>query len=321
MKIRTRKRTAAEKARDKAKKEQKKALKEEKKQVKKDAREDKRGARKTAKDEKKDIRNSNLSQKEKNEAKKAVNKGKKDVIKDINRDKKGEVKDVNEDLKEVRKSLEIILPAKTANVALLRQDLRDITFNDGNELRSITIEDAYPILNKAYRISIDLAESALEYIRPFVVLSQRASWIRNWNNDDLLIQWFGEIDKVNNASDVFNRMNSVVERLNSKITIRLHPQRSGTTNAQNMGTFFEPKMFKVFPRLIKNSLDETTSEINYDYIASVMIHELIHVWFTDQKLDGKTVYGEDLVMELAAENPKKARRSAENYEHFCISFA
>ncbi len=321
MKIRTRRRTAAEKDRDKAKKEEKKELRKEKREAKQDARKDKRSSRKDAREEKKSIRKSDLSGKDKREAKKEVRKDKRDSIKEINAEKKIEVKAIKEKLKEVRQSLEIILPVKTANVTLLREDLRDITFNDGLKEREVTIDDAYTILNIAYNRSIELAESALDYLRPFANLSERSSWIDNWNSDTLLTQWFGKIDDVNNVSDVFNRLNSVVKRLNKKITIRLHPQREGNRNAQNNGTFFEPKMFKVFPHLIENSLDTTTLELDYDRMASVLIHELVHLWFTDQKLDGNKVYGEDLAMDLAEKNPRKARRSAENYEHFCLSFA
>lgn len=298
MKIRTRKRTAAEKERDQAKKEKKKELRKEKRETRKDARKDK-----------KDIRNLDLSRKDK-----------KDWINDINADKKSDIKEIKEELKEVKQSLEIILPVKTANVALLREDLRDIKFNDGTGIREVTIDDAYAILNQAFDRSIRLAEAGLAYIKPFANLSERPSWIADWNGDALLVQWFGEIDHVNNVSDVFNRLNSVVERLNKKITIRLHPQRDSTTSAMNAGTFFEPKMFKVYPYLIEKSLDLATLQLDYDKMASVLIHELIHVWFTDQKLNGDTVYGAILAMDLAIEKPRKARRSAENYEHFCLSF-
>jgi|GEM_PF-4311362 len=296
MKIRTRKRTAAEKAQDKAKKEAKKELRKEKKEVKKDSRE-----------AKKDIRQAGLSRDDRREA-----------IKEINSGRRDDVKDIKEDIKEISKSLEVILPVKTANVALLRQDLRDINFLDGTEVRPMTIDDAYPVLNRIYQRSIEMSEVALAYIEPFVVLSQRASWVENWNNDELLVKWFGEIDHHNDASGVFNKMNSVVRRLNKKITIRLHPKRNSTTSAQNNGTFFEPKMFKVFPWLFEATQDQTTKALNYDEMASIFIHELIHLFVFDQKLDGEKVYGEDMALQLAIDEPKKAQKSPENFEHFCL---
>lgn len=295
MKIRTRKRTAAEKAQDKAKREDKKDLRKDKKALKKDARDDKKAIRQSG----------------------ANRKDKRDAIKEINKAKKSKVTDIKDDIKQVRKSLEIILPVKTANVALLRQDLRDIDFFDGNEIRPLTIDDAYEILNRVYQRSIEMAENALTYIQPFAVLAERPTWVSTWNNDALLVRWFGSVNDHNDVSGVFNKMNSVVNRLNDKMVIRLHPQRSKTTSAQNNGTFFEPKTFKVFPWLIESNLDEEKA-IGYDYMASVFIHELIHLFVFDQKLDGETVYGEQLALKLAEDEPKKARKSPENFEHFCL---
>jgi len=305
MKIRTRKRTATEKAADKAKKAKKKDLRKDKRERKKDAR-----------DAKKDVRQSDLNKEERKAA-----------IDAINSSKKADVKDIKEELREAKQGLEIILPVKTANVALVRQDLRDIDFLDNTGVvRPIEIEDAFTIIQTAYNRAIELAETAHDYLKPFVVLSRRATWVTNWNSDELLVKWFGVISHHNNASDVNNRLSSVVDRLNKKVTIRLHPQRNRAvtpvglegTRAQNNGTFFEPKTFKVFPFIIESNIDDSTKAVSIDEIAAILIHELIHLWFNDQKLDGETVYGDDLAMQLAIDNPKKARKSAENYEWFCL---
>lgn len=327
MKIRTRKRTAAEKAADKAKKEEKKDLRQDKKEVKKDARQDKKEIRQDTREKKKDIRKSDLKGKDKSDAKKDVRQDKRKDIKDIKAGKKEDVKDIKEEIKEVRKSLEIILPVKTANVALLRNDLADINFLDNSgTVRHIEIEDAFDILNRTYQRSIVMAEGGLAYLRPFVVLAQRPSWIQNWNGDRLLARWFGRISKVGDATDVFNKLNSVVERLNKKMTIRLHPQRDravggvGGTLAQNNGTFFEPRTFKVFPFLFEASRTANNALI-IDDMASTFIHEMVHLTVFDQKLEGETVYGERLALQLAIDKPNRARKSPENFSLFCLELA
>ncbi len=319
-----RKRTSAEKAADKAKKEEKKDLKQEKREVKKDARSDKKETRQDARDDKKDIRKSDLKGKEKRDAKKDVRQDKREDVKEINADKKVKVKDIKAELKEVRQSLDIKLPVKAANVALLRQDLRDINFrDDSGTVRPIGIEDAFAMLNRTYERSIVMAETGLEYINRFVVLAQRPNWITNWNNDALLVKWFGEISKVGDASGVHNKMDSVVKRLNKKMTIRLHPQRdrasdgSSGTLAQNNGTFFEPKTFKVFPYLFEASRADDNSLI-IDDMASTFIHEMVHLFVFDQKHDGETVYGDTRALKLAIDRPDKARKSPENFSLFCL---
>ncbi len=323
-----RKKTAAEKKRKQDQKEAKKELKDEKKDIKKDARKEKKDIRKDARDDKKEIRKSDATGKEKREAKKDIRQDKRNDVKDINKDKKEEVKDVKKEIKEVKRWLNIELPSVAGNVAILRADLHDISYaekqtENGNEIlveKELVIEDAFDILENAYAIAKEISARGLRRLQT-IIDEPRDQWTSIWADRVRLNRWFGAVDKASDVKDVYDRLKSVDDRLNKKITIRFHPQRDQNTNAQNMGTFFEPKTFKVFPKLIENSLDEETKEIGYNYIASVLIHELIHVWFTDQKLDGETVYGDELALKLAEDNPKKARRSAENYEHFCMSFA
>ncbi len=84
---------------------------------------------------------------------------------------------------------------------------------------------------------------------------------------------------------------------------------SDTTNAQNLGSVWSPKTFKLFTRWFRNG------ELQR---GGIILHELNHDLFGDQKLDGETVYGERLAKDLAAQKPKNARKSAENYEWCCM---
>ena len=298
-----RKKTAAEKDHKKRKRDKKKELRIEKRETRKDARMDKKETRKSAREDKKNVRQSDLTGKEKREAKKGIRKGKREVVKDINKGKRDDIKDIKSEIRDVKNSLKIVLPSTSGNVAILRADLAD---------RGLTINQAYAILDRAFDKAKVLSEAGLEHLEN-IINRDRNAWVDVWNSDTLLVTWFGSITKAKHAKDVFDRMKSVDTRLNKKITIRLHPQRDIKTNAQNMGTFFEPKKFKVFPKLLIKDVDE---------IAAIMVHELIHIWFMDQKLEsGETVYGSPNALALVAENPRKARRSAENFELYCLSFA
>ncbi|HMQ69993.1 MAG TPA: M35 family metallo-endopeptidase [Ignavibacteria bacterium] len=320
MKIRLRKKTALEKDLKKNQKAEKKELRQDKRAEKKDSRKEKKEIRKDTRDAKKEVRKSGVTGKDKRAEKKAIRKDKRSDIKDVNKEKKKKVSGIKEKIKDVKHGLNIIFPVKTANLALLREDLRDIKYSDGGGIKEMVYEDVPVILNEALSRARSLAEKGRKHIEK-VIKKDRSEWVKAWNSDSLLKTWFGEAELANHAKDVFDRLSSVEKRLNKKISIRVHPQRDSGTNAQNNGTFFEPKTFKVFPKLFMNSLDPATSIPDYDYIGSVMIHELIHIWFTDQKLnDGTKVYGDVLAKKLAKENPRKARRSAENYEQFCITF-
>ena len=315
-----RRKTAAEKEQKKKQKEAKKELRKEKRETKKDAREEKKDIRKDAREAKKEIRKSDLKGKEKRDAKKDVRKDKKDNIKEVKKETKDEVKDIKQEIKEVKRWLDIKLPVKTANVALLRTDLKDITYMENGVEKELSIDDAYEILNDSYKIAKQISGRGLRRLTN-IIDEPRENWENLWANNQRLVEWFGAVDRPKHVKDVHDRLKYVDDRLNKQITIRLHPQRSASTNAQNNGTFFEPKTFKMFPNIFKHSLDDVTQEVGYAYIASVMVHELMHVWFKDQKLGGETVYGEALALQLAIDNPKKARKSAENYEHYCLSFA
>ncbi|KAA3620854.1 MAG: hypothetical protein DWP94_11610 [Flavobacterium sp.] len=69
---------------------------------------------------------------------------------------------------------------------------------------------------------------------------------------------------------------------------------------------------QIYPALFKNY------EKN-DQRAAVLLHELMHVWFKDQKIRGSKVNETEEALKLAMAYPSKARRSPENYERFCLA--
>lgn len=132
-------------------------------------------------------------------------------------------------------------------------------------------------------------------------------WVDNWNNNEVLVKWFGTVDSQRHVRKVYRRMKSVRDRLRKDITVRLRPDGDNTGSARSAGWFAEPKTFKAF----SNFLDKDRNSA-----AGTVIHELIHLWFRDQRIDSVKVYGPDLAIDLASTNARKARRNPDNYAEF-----
>lgn len=140
--------------------------------------------------------------------------------------------------------------------------------------------------------------------------------LEKWKTSHDAVLYFGELLKVRHIKIIRKRIRRINRWLHKrKLKIRLLSQNKAakkTLIGQNYGSFLSPRRFVLFPRWFKQDKNEK---------ASVIIHELMHEWFDDQKITrhGKTrkVYGKNAARALAKENPKKARRSAENYEQYC----
>lgn len=164
-------------------------------------------------------------------------------------------------------------------------------------------------------IGEDMSQKAYSYINKALGFRKK-KWVENFNNDPLLKKWFGKVEKRDEAGDVLRRMNSVKKRFRKGLKLRLRPQKK-ESNARNTMGFVGPKDFQVFPKIF--SKRTSGGQIDTETIASIFIHELLHLWFKDQKIDGKIVYESDMAQKLAKLDPKKARKSAENYEHFSLA--
>lgn len=173
-------------------------------------------------------------------------------------------------------------------------------------------------LARAETAVIDTLERAEELAQlGFLVIDEvystrQENWIENWNAHPMLVRWFGEVSAPRHVWRVYRRMKSARDRLRKNITVRVRPERERSPTAQNAGWFAEPKTFKIFPAFLEHGLDKR---------AAITVHELIHLWFRDQRIDGEKVYGDALALRLAREEPRRARRSAENYEQFVFELA
>lgn len=192
------------------------------------------------------------------------------------------------------------LPTKDSDLEELESDL--VRFD-------LTIGNASQALRQAALISEKMAQKACDYVER-ITDQPKKRWVNEFKNDGLLVKWFGKPKKKGHVKDVRNRMRSINKRIGKGLNIRLRPQKDRTANARNEAGFLDPKSFRVFPRIFKD-------EINTNYIASVYIHEMMHLWFKDQIIGRVKVNTERRALSLATYHPDRARKSAENYERFC----
>ncbi|MDF1699300.1 MAG: hypothetical protein P1U56_25820, partial [Saprospiraceae bacterium] len=156
------------------------------------------------------------------------------------------------------------LPHRRGNRRILNRELVE---------KGTTPEDAQKRLINCLNLATRMADHAKTRMNQIYSLDKK-EWVFCWNLDNMLVDYFGKVDRKMHVRKVYNRMLSASYRLSKGIVIRLRPQEERTGHAKSAGWFAEPKRFKVFTNL----LDRTDEEI-----ASVFVHELIHLWFRDQR--------------------------------------
>lgn len=181
------------------------------------------------------------------------------------------------------------------------------------------LNDIYYFVNKATDIARSLNFKGIEAIES--LLKEKEG--RGHQADPLIHEAFLLFFGAKNQDEyylrqILKRLKRTYDRLSNKtITVRLLPQSKASskyTNGSNNGAFLSPNKFTLYPRWFNKDITEA---------SVIIIHELLHDWFLDHKIktaDGKklTVYGFDRAVILALESPRKARRSPENYEQFCL---
>ena len=173
----------------------------------------------------------------------------------------------------------------------------------------LTVDQTEDRITRAISKGEKMAKRGLNHIQP-ILDEKRSRWEACWNADKTLKKWFGKVTKANHVKDVFRRLENAYDRLSDKtLTIKIKADLPNDYSAMNNGSFLSPKTFQVGPDWFDNPINER---------GSVVIHELLHEWFIDQKIDGEIVYGATLAKKLADKEPKKARKSPENYEHYCL---
>ena len=151
--------------------------------------------------------------------------------------------------------------------------------------------------------------------------TSKNDWVDNFNRNTIMVRWFGRVERKAQVEKVLNRMEGLRKRFNRRLKVRVRPHTKnqikkiesgrGYTLAQTIGAVnLRSGTFTVYPKLVTREVWE---------VAETILHEIGHQWFKDQKLENTTVYGETAARDLARYNPRKARKSTENYSIFCNS--
>jgi hypothetical protein len=170
------------------------------------------------------------------------------------------------------------------------------------EAKGMNISQAETILLEAADLGESMVKKGFAEIKK-ITDKNKKDWKDSFNENELILNWFGKVDNKSQVKKVRNRMDSICNRLIRELKIRFRPQKERTHYARNRGIFFEPSTFKV--------LDE-----DIQFIPSTYIHELVYVWFKDQRLGTEIVYGEQPALDLAKYHPRRVRKSAENFAFF-----
>lgn len=194
----------------------------------------------------------------------------------------------------------IIFPKNFKKSTDLKKDLQIMNMTKGNAKQKLL---------QACAIALEMAEFSYGEIAK-VKAQKGKKRIKAFNNNTLLRKWFGEIKSKGQVRNMISRFNTIKNRLSNGVKIRLRPNSEDIANAKNMGILTSPRRFKIYARLLPS--DE-------ERIASVLVHELMHEWFTDKKLaNGDDVENATDAINLAMESSGKARRSPENFEQYYL---
>lgn len=194
--------------------------------------------------------------------------------------------------------VKINFPDSEAKTALLNLQLKNI---------NLTPEGAETRLVLASKKAEEMVRLGYDEIEKLYQLEKEV-WVDTFNSNELLERWFGKVKKKGDVEKVRNRIKGIFKRLFSGYTIAIKPENDKSPLAITMGAAnVTNTRFRVYPSLIKMEIWD---------VARTIIHEIGHHWFTDQKLGDVTVYGENVALDLATYDPKKARRSTENYSFY-----
>lgn len=201
-------------------------------------------------------------------------------------------------------SHKIIVPKRKKLKAEISDDLKQYGLTLGNAPQAIL---------HAAVLAESMSTKAVNVINN-IVNDKSIDMVSAFNQHRLLHKWFGKVEKKSAVTDVYNRLTSIRKRVHKGLKIRLRPQGDKSANASSSASFLDPKGYTVYPKIFA----DYSYRLTIPKMASIFIHELMHLWFRDQKIDGDTVYTETKAIKLAKTDPKAARKSAENYERFCL---
>ena len=158
-------------------------------------------------------------------------------------------------------------------------------------------------------IADEMLREGLAVLRP-IAEGARSRMVDAFAAEPLLETWFGEVTRPRQVRTVHRRLDGICDRFVSGFTAAVRPEDDDSPLAQTAGAAnLTGSRFRIYPRGLERDIWD---------VAELIIHEIGHHWFTDQKLGDLKVYGETRARDLATYDPRKARRSTENYAIFCM---
>lgn len=172
---------------------------------------------------------------------------------------------------------------------------------------------ARPVIIQAIKDAEARAKTGLAPLNNVMKKKKRKKKISAWKSDSNIVEYYSDRKvRPRQIRIVRRRLRRAKNRLvEKKLKLTIKPQskapRSGTI-ALNRGAFFSPNSFVIFGSWFdKGATKQSTN----------LIHELLHDWLIDRKIDGKRAYSDAQVKKLARKKPKRSRKNPGNYEHYC----
>jgi len=170
-------------------------------------------------------------------------------------------------------------------------------------------------VHEAFDLATQMLGKAATLLESIIAKEKESMILYCWRRQHLILHYFGDYDlSVRQIKKVERRIKRAYRRVskqNMKIRIAYKPKYENAY-AVNSGFMLSPRSFMLLPNWFKKDKQGK---------AGTIIHELFHDLFRDQKVEyfGRKVkvYSSAAANKLAKQKPKKARRSAENYEQFC----
>lgn len=178
-------------------------------------------------------------------------------------------------------------------VKLPAQDAKsnDVINNISNQ--GYAFAEAKEKLIKSADTALSIVIVTFDFMEVISKLPKR-NWVVAWNQNTILVQYFGEITHPRQFRKAMRRLDIVKQRLIEGVTIELTPSSS-----LNSWRFRMDKIVKLFSNLLRE---------NEEKIGALIVADLMRLKFSDKKV-GKLAYGEQLAINLAISEPLKARRN------------
>jgi len=160
-----------------------------------------------------------------------------------------------------------------------------------------SVEEASGKLIQSADTALSIAIVAFDFMSVIYKLPKR-NWVKAWNQNTILLRYFGEIKHPRELRKAMRRIDSVKQRLIDGVMIELEPQPNNFGFKKGW-SFLTAKSAKTFANDISNCEND---------LGASIVHKLMGLKLSDQSADQVT-YGEQLAIDVAISEPFNARRN------------